>query len=70
MILSLKIHQELILWSYTPKGGEKPPERVIIHKGHIVLIIPLEENKNSEKKDKITIFQYFFTLLLLMINLY
>ncbi|XRO77792.1 C2H2-type zinc finger protein [Methanocaldococcus sp. 10A] len=37
--------------NYTPKGLEKKPERVIIHKGHIVSIIPLEENKNNEKKD-------------------
>ncbi|MCQ6253550.1 C2H2-type zinc finger protein [Methanocaldococcus sp.] len=32
---------------YIPKGFDKPPERIILHKGHIVSVIPLEENKNE-----------------------
>ncbi len=36
---------------YIPKGFDKPPRRIILHKGHIVSVIPLEEESKKEKEE-------------------
>jgi len=33
--------------NYIPKGWDKPAERLLLHKGHIVNIIPLEEDNKE-----------------------
>ena len=34
---------------YIPKDFDKPPERILIHKGHLLCIIPLDEESNKEE---------------------